>query len=185
MTHRMVTAITVATMLLAPSVAAADKPVREVVDLPADEITDACGFPVLVHTEGSIVRTTWLGDDGQPVRAIETYRGFRYVLTNQRTGEQVGAYGRHIREHFAYRKNVTRYDSTTDDFLQAEATIEISDDRRQSVLATISAFGIHPQYLAGGEGPTDPGPEYVVNVRDSDSAITRAVKARSPLEYIT
>ena len=89
MTHRMVTAITVATMLLAPSVAAADKPVREAVDLPADEITDACGFPVLVHTEGSIVRTTWLGDDGEPVRAIETYRAFRFVLTNQRTGEQV------------------------------------------------------------------------------------------------
>ena len=90
MTHRMAAVLlALMVMLVVPGVASADRPVRELIDLAPDDVTDACGFPVLVHSEGTIVRTTWLDEDGDPVRAIETYRDFRYVLTNQETQEQV------------------------------------------------------------------------------------------------
>ena len=38
-------------------------------------------------------------------------------LVDAPLGEQVRACGRHIHEHFTYRKNVTSYESTRDDFL--------------------------------------------------------------------
>ena len=87
---RHITAVlAVAATLTVPGVASADRPVREMIDLAPDDVTEACGFPVLVHSEGTIVRTTWLDEDGDPVRAVETYRDFRYVLTNQETQETV------------------------------------------------------------------------------------------------
>ena len=89
MTSKITAVLAVVATLLMPGVASADKPVREVIDLPPDDVTEACGFPVLVHAEGRIVRTTWFDEDGDPVRAIETFRNFRYVLTNQDTGETV------------------------------------------------------------------------------------------------
>ena len=62
-------------------------------------------------------------------------------------GEQVGAYGRHIREHFAYRKNVTRYDSTTDDFLQVEAGV--CQDFTHLMLGLLRLRQIPCRYVSG------------------------------------
>jgi hypothetical protein len=54
-----------------------------------DDTTEACGFPVLVHVVGSTVRKTWYDELDNPVRAIETYPGLKYVLTNVETQEQI------------------------------------------------------------------------------------------------
>jgi transglutaminase-like putative cysteine protease len=62
-------------------------------------------------------------------------------------GEQVGAYGRHIRGHFAYRKNVTRYDSTTDDFLQVEAGV--CQDFTHLMLGLLRLRQIPCRYVSG------------------------------------
>jgi hypothetical protein len=85
----MVVVLALALTLVAPSAAVADKPVREVLPLPPDATVDACGFPVLIHTEGQIIRNTWFDDEGNPVRAVETYPGLRYVLTNVATQRQI------------------------------------------------------------------------------------------------
>jgi len=71
--------------LAAPATAHAQKPVREVLPVPLDQVTEACGFPVLAHVVGATVRTTWFDEQGNPVRAIETYPGSKYVLTNLQT----------------------------------------------------------------------------------------------------
>ena len=94
MKYRMALALTLAVTLVAPSAAFADKPLREVLPLQPDIVTQRCGFPVLVHSEGQIVRSTWFDEDGNPVRAVETYPGLKYVLTNLVTQEHgCGALG--------------------------------------------------------------------------------------------
>ena len=35
------------------------------------------------------MRNTWFDEDGNPVRAVETYPGLKYVLTNLVTQEQI------------------------------------------------------------------------------------------------
>ena len=89
MRNRMVVALVLAVALVFPSGAFAGKPVREVRPSPPDETVTACGFPVLIHSEGRTIRKTWYDDDGNPVRAIETYPGFKSVLTNLLTREQI------------------------------------------------------------------------------------------------
>jgi len=85
----MAVALMLAVTLVAPSAAFADKPLREVLPLQPDLVTQRCGFPVLVHSEGQILRNTWFDEDGNPVRAVETYPGLKYVLTNLATQEQI------------------------------------------------------------------------------------------------
>jgi hypothetical protein len=75
--------------LAAPAPAHAQKPVREVFPPPDDAVTEACGFPVLVHADGAVIRKTWFDEQGNPVRAVETYPGLTYVLTNQTTQQQI------------------------------------------------------------------------------------------------
>jgi hypothetical protein len=89
MNYRIAAALTFAVTLVAPSAALADKPLREVQPLQPDIVTQRCGFPVLVHSEGEIFRNTWFDDAGNPVRAIETYPGLKYVLTNLVTQTQI------------------------------------------------------------------------------------------------
>src|SRR6266542_2234867 len=63
---------------------------------------------------------------GGPVRNSPVLKRFAQEVTIPPTatlGEQVAGVGRHIHERFAYRKNVTRYDSTTDDFLELDAGV--------------------------------------------------------------
>jgi hypothetical protein len=74
--------------LASPATAHAQKPVREVLPVPPDQTTEACGFPVLAHVIGATVRTTWFDGQGNPVRAIETYPRSKYVLTNLQTQKQ-------------------------------------------------------------------------------------------------
>ena len=82
-------ALMLAVTLVAPSAAVADKPLREVLPLQPDIVTQRCGFPVLVHSEGQVVRNTWFDEGGNPVRAVETYPGLKYILTNLVTQEQI------------------------------------------------------------------------------------------------
>src|SRR5262245_21880024 len=63
---------------------------------------------------------------GGPVRDSAALRAFSDatpIAAGARLGNEVAALGRHIRERFVYRKNVTRYDSTTDDFLEWKAGV--------------------------------------------------------------
>ena len=89
-------------------------------------------------------------DFGGPVRNSAALRKFAQAVSlpsSASLGEQVGAYGRHIREHFAYRKNVTRYDSTTDDFLQAEAGV--CQDFTHLMLGVLRLRQIPCRYVSG------------------------------------
>ena len=67
----------------------------------------------------------FLAFDG-PVRSSAALRRFSQgvpAAPTSRLGDIVAACGQHIREHLTYRKNVTRYDSTTDDFLDVGAGV--------------------------------------------------------------
>jgi hypothetical protein len=76
--------------LVTPSAALADKPLRELLAPPSDFTLETCGFPVHVHVEGRVVSRTWFDDEGNPVRASETYPGgYRWVLTNLVTQGQL------------------------------------------------------------------------------------------------
>ena len=75
--------------LAVPTAAQAQKPVRDVLAPPPDDTTEACGFEVLVHAEGATIRKTWFDEQGNAVRAVETYPGSKYVLTNVDTGKQI------------------------------------------------------------------------------------------------
>jgi transglutaminase-like putative cysteine protease len=89
-------------------------------------------------------------DFGGPVRNSAALRKFAQAVSlpsSAPLGEQVGAYGRHIREHFAYRKNVTRYDSTTDDFLQVEAGV--CQDFTHLMLGLLRLRQIPCRYVSG------------------------------------
>jgi hypothetical protein len=83
--------LAVAGLLSLAALASADAPTREVI-APGPDATDAvCGFPVLIHSEGTTIRKTFTDNQGRVVRQIETYPGFRLVLTNVDTGESVTA----------------------------------------------------------------------------------------------
>lgn len=76
-----------ALVLLAPATAAsADPPTREVIPPGPDFTADICGYDILVQSEGRTVRTTFTNKQGEVVRVIETYPGFRWILTNLDTG---------------------------------------------------------------------------------------------------
>jgi hypothetical protein len=78
----------VALVLLALATAApADPPTREVFPPGEDFTANDCGYPILVHSEGNTIRTTFTNNQGEVVRQIETYPGFRWILTNLDTGE--------------------------------------------------------------------------------------------------
>ena len=62
-------------------------------------------------------------------------------------GEQVAALGRHIGQHFTYRKNVTRYDSTTEDFLRHGAGV--CQDFAHLMLGALRLRRIPCRYVSG------------------------------------
>jgi transglutaminase-like putative cysteine protease len=87
---------------------------------------------------------------GGPVRHSAALRKFAQaaaVPADAPLGEQVAAYGRHLHQRFAYRKNVTRYDSTTDDFLQLEAGV--CQDFTHLMLALLRLRQIPCRYVSG------------------------------------
>jgi transglutaminase-like putative cysteine protease len=62
-------------------------------------------------------------------------------------GEQVAACGDLIHTRFAYRKNVTRFDSTTDDFLQVGAGV--CQDFTHLMLALLRLYRVPCRYVSG------------------------------------
>ena len=91
----------------------------------------------------------FLAFDG-PVRSGTALRKFSQgveIAPTAPLGEQIRACGRHIREHLAYRKNVTRYDSTSDDFLAAGAGV--CQDFTHLMLGLLRLRQIPCRYVSG------------------------------------
>jgi transglutaminase-like putative cysteine protease len=117
-----------------------------------DRITDPRPFP-----EPPYPLLDFLAFDG-PVRASTALRKFSQAVPGAATaplGEQVRACGRHVREHLTYKKNVTRYDSTTDDFLTLGAGV--CQDFTHLMLALLRLRHIPCRYVSGylHVGPRD------------------------------
>ena len=91
----------------------------------------------------------FLAFDG-PVRPGAAMRKFSQgvaVAPTPTLGEVVRACGRHVRAHFTYRKNVTRYDSTTDDFLALGAGV--CQDFTHLMLGLLRLRQIPCRYVSG------------------------------------
>ena len=109
-----------------------------------DRVTDARPFP-----EPSYPLLDFLAFDG-PVRAGAALRKFAQGVAAPPTAtlaEQVRACGHHIRESFTYKKNVTRYDSTTDDFLAVGAGV--CQDFTHLMLGLLRLRQIPCRYVSG------------------------------------
>jgi transglutaminase-like putative cysteine protease len=91
----------------------------------------------------------FLAFDG-PVRSSAALRRFSQgvpAAPTSRLGDIVAACGQHIREHLTYRKNVTRYDSTTDDFLDVGAGV--CQDFTHLMLGLLRLRRIPCRYVSG------------------------------------
>jgi transglutaminase-like putative cysteine protease len=91
----------------------------------------------------------WLGVGG-PLRETPRLRRFAAGarLPGQASlGEQVRLLSAHIKSHFKYEKNVTRYDSTTEDFLQLGGGV--CQDFTHLMLALLRLRGIPCRYVSG------------------------------------
>jgi hypothetical protein len=86
----LISVIAVLALAAAPT-AGADKPTRTIFSPSPDFTTDVCGFDVLVHSEGQTIVTTFTDEEGNVVREITVFPGFRWVLTRVDTGETVVA----------------------------------------------------------------------------------------------
>jgi len=89
-------------------------------------------------------------DLGGPIRdgaALRTLSEGVAIAPGATLGEQVAALGHHIREHFVYRKNITRYDSTTDDFLRLGAGV--CQDFTHLMLGLLRLRGVPCRYVSG------------------------------------
>ena len=109
-----------------------------------DAVTDVRPLP-----EPPYPLLDFLAFDG-PVRPGAAMRKFSQgvvVAPTATLGEVVRACGRHIREHFTYRKNVTRYDSTTDDFLALGAGV--CQDFTHLMLGLLRLRRIPCRYVSG------------------------------------
>jgi transglutaminase-like putative cysteine protease len=87
---------------------------------------------------------------GRPVRdgaALRAFSAAAPIPAGATLGEQVAALGRHIGERFTYRKNITRYDSTTDDFLELNAGV--CQDFTHLMLGLLRLRGIPCRYVSG------------------------------------
>ncbi len=85
-----------------------------------------------------------------PVRPSPVLHSFHQSLKLPRgatLGEHVGALGERIAGRFAYEKNVTRYDSTTDDFLSLEAGV--CQDFAHLMLGLLRLANIPCRYVSG------------------------------------
>ena len=91
----------------------------------------------------------FLAFDG-PVRASAALRRFAQGVAapaSSPLGEQVRACGEHVRTHVSYRKNVTRYDSSSDDVLAAGAGV--CQDFTHLMLGLLRLRGIPCRYVSG------------------------------------
>jgi transglutaminase-like putative cysteine protease len=107
-------------------------------------VEDALPLPTLSHD-----LEDWLSLDG-PLQASSRLADFAAgVGVPERTplGEQVRRLSAVIAGAFAYRKNVTRYDSTTDEFLELRAGV--CQDFTHLMLALLRLRGIPCRYVSG------------------------------------
>jgi transglutaminase-like putative cysteine protease len=110
----------------------------------AAEIEDAMPLGTLPHE-----LYDWLALDG-PLRAtpaLERFAAGLDVPASARLGEQVRGLGAAVAGACAYRKNVTRYDSTTEDFLTARAGV--CQDFTHLMLALLRLRGVPCRYVSG------------------------------------
>jgi len=87
---------------------------------------------------------------GGPVRLSPALRKFQRSLTvprGARPGDRVKAISGQIGRHFTYQKDVTRYDSSTDDFLKLGAGV--CQDFAHLMLAVLRGLGIPCRYVSG------------------------------------
>jgi transglutaminase-like putative cysteine protease len=87
---------------------------------------------------------------GGPVRLTPALRAAHRAVRVRPTaplGEQVAALGAYIHERFEYRKNVTRYDSTTEDFLRIGAGV--CQDFAHLMLGLLRLRHIPCRYVSG------------------------------------
>ena len=85
-----------------------------------------------------------------PVRQTSALRDLnREIATPAKApiGEQVAAIGEHLHREFDYQQHVTRYDSTTDDFLQGRAGV--CQDFAHLALALLRLRGVACRYVSG------------------------------------
>jgi transglutaminase-like putative cysteine protease len=85
-----------------------------------------------------------------PVRLTPALRKFQRGLSlprGARLGEHVRAVGTQIHRGFTYQKDVTRYDSTTEDFLKLGAGV--CQDFTHLMLGTLRLAGIPCRYVSG------------------------------------
>ena len=87
---------------------------------------------------------------GGPIMASPALRKFGAavpVAERATLGEQVRAVGRHLQREMTYRKNVTRFDSTTDDFLSLKAGV--CQDFAHVALGLLRQRHIPCRYVSG------------------------------------
>jgi transglutaminase-like putative cysteine protease len=111
---------------------------------PLGAIEDAVPFGELPHELHD-----WLGLDGPlcPTPELERFAADIDVPRNTPLGEQVRRLGKALAGTFAYRKNVTRYDSTTEDFLSLRAGV--CQDFTHLMLALLRLRGVPSRYVSG------------------------------------
>jgi transglutaminase-like putative cysteine protease len=105
-------------------------------------------------TEPPARDTPWALHDylefGGPVRATAAMRDAHRAVKVARTapiGEQVAVLGTHLHDTFDYQQNVTRYDSTTDDFLKLGKGV--CQDFAHLMLGFLRLRGIPCRYVSG------------------------------------
>jgi hypothetical protein len=77
-------------VLAVASAASANKPTREIIPGQDDVIvTDQCDFPILIHTVGREIITTFTDSAGNPVKQIVVFPGNKTTLTNLDTGKSI------------------------------------------------------------------------------------------------
>jgi transglutaminase-like putative cysteine protease len=111
---------------------------------PLDRVTDPRPFP-----EPPYPLLDFLAFDG-PVRPSAAMRKFSQAVATDPTAglvAQVRACGGHIHGHLAYQKNVTRYDSTTEDFLSLGAGV--CQDFTHLMLGLLRLRRIPCRYVSG------------------------------------
>lgn len=64
------------------------QPVRIVHEVYVDDVipSEACGFPIAVHVEGTVIQTMFFDGDGNWVRAMDTPINLKETWTNTATG---------------------------------------------------------------------------------------------------
>jgi transglutaminase-like putative cysteine protease len=109
-----------------------------------EAVTDATPLTGLSHDLHDLLRL-----DG-PLRLTPRLRSFAAsvrVPARAPLGAQVRAVSEHVARRFTYRQNVTRFDSTTEDFLKLEAGV--CQDFAHLMLAVLRLRGIPCRYVSG------------------------------------